>query len=68
MSLLQTKTTCQNSSNFSGVRIKPIPKDIDHGQIVEFLINSGLPETYKENISIKDNGSVLLKLCQMIYV
>lgn len=46
---------------YAGVRIKSFPRDTDHGQIVEFLINSGLPESLKQLISIKNNGSVLIE-------
>ena len=43
---------------YKGVSIKNIPKDTDHGDIVEFLILSGLPEEKKDNININSNGSV----------
>ena len=53
---------------FTGVVVKNIPKDRDHGEIVEFLILCGLPEERKEDISIGRNGSVTIsnlenKLC-----
>ena len=45
---------------FSGVRIRQFPKETDHGDIMEFLVNSGLPENLKESVSIKNNGSVAI--------
>ena len=43
---------------FSGVSIKQFPKDTDDGDIIEFLVNAGLPETLKDTVGIKNNGSV----------
>ena len=40
-------------SRFTGVRVSNLPRDTDHGKIVEYLINSGLSESYKDNISVK---------------
>ena len=34
---------------------------MDYGEIVEFLIHSGLPEQMKDNVSILENGSVLIR-------
>ena len=45
---------------FSGVRIKNIPKDVDHGRIVELLVQSGLPDEKKEQVTITNNGSVTI--------
>ena len=45
---------------FSGVVVKNIPRETDHGEIVEFLILSGLPENRKEDISIGLNGTVTI--------
>ena len=50
----------QDSSKFNGVRVSSFPKDADNGQIVEFLVNSGLPEERKDDISIKRNGAVII--------
>ena len=55
------KTTSQDSSKFTGIRVSSFPRDTDHGQIVEFLVSSGLPESMKNNISIKQNGAVLIE-------
>ena len=48
------------SGNFAGVRIRQFPKDTDHGEITEFLVGSGLPETKKDHIIIKINGTVII--------
>ena len=48
-------------SKFSGVCIKQIPKDTDHGDIMEFLVKAGMPESLRGNVEIKNNGSVSLK-------
>ena len=52
------KANHEDSDKYEGVSIKTFPKDTDHGDIVGFLIYSGLAESQKENIHIKDNGHV----------
>ena len=54
-------TSQQDPTKFTGIRISSFSKDTDHGQIMEFLVNSGLPDSYKDNVSIKQNGSVLIE-------
>ena len=49
------------TERFTGVQIKQFPRDIDHGEIVEFLVASGLPEKKKENITIMNNGTAIIK-------
>ena len=34
-----------NTEKFTGVSIKQVPKEIDSGEILEFLIKCGLPES-----------------------
>ena len=46
---------------FSGVSIKQIPRDTDHGDIMEFLVGAGLPDNLKESVEIKGNGSISIK-------
>ena len=46
---------------FSGVSVKQFPRDTDAGDIMEFLLMSGLPETHKESVLIKSNGAVTIK-------
>ena len=41
--LTPAKTPSPNTEKFTGVSIKQFPKDIDHGEIIEFVINCGLP-------------------------
>ena len=55
------KLSSDDSEKYGGVIIKTFPKETDHGEIVEFLISSGLAETQKDNIQIKDNGSVTIR-------
>ena len=43
---------------FSGVNIKQFPKNVDTGEVMEFLVRSGLPESNRENVVIKPNGHV----------
>ena len=47
-------------NKFTGVSIKQFPKDCDNGEIMEFLIKSGLPENKKDNVTINKNGTVLI--------
>ena len=54
------KLPSHDPSKFGGVSVKMIPKETDHGEVIDFLINAGLPETHKENVSIKTNGTVMV--------
>ena len=55
-----TKQTSE-PEKFKGVSIKQFPKDTDHGDIVEFLVTSGLPESVKDTVVIKLNGTVIIQ-------
>ena len=55
------KQLTQNRNAFTGICIKTFPKDIEQGQIIDLLIDSGLPETNFDDISFKSNGSVVVK-------
>ena len=46
---------------FAGVRIKQFPRDIDQGDIIEYLCHNGLPEDKKESVQINSNGTVIIK-------
>ena len=46
---------------FRGVVIKQFPKDTDDGEVMEFLTTAGLPESLKESVLIKDNGTAVIK-------
>ena len=37
------------------------PKDADHGEVIEYLIETGLPEALRDNIDIKNNGVVFVR-------
>ena len=46
---------------FAGVSVKQFPKETDPGDIVEFLVMSGLPEVLKDSVVIKPNGTVTVR-------
>ena len=50
-----------NPDSFGGVSIRQIPKETDSGEIMEFLITSGLPETLKDNVVITSNGVINIR-------
>ena len=45
---------------FNGVCVKQIPKDTDHGEIIEFLSVNGLPDDKIENVQINSSGAVFV--------
>ena len=47
-------------SKYKGVTIKTFPKETDPGDIMEFLVTSGLPDTYKDSVQIQPNGTVII--------
>ena len=55
------KTSSPNIEKFTGVSIKQFPKEIDHGEIIEFIINCGLPEGKTENITINQKGTATVQ-------
>ena len=56
-----TKTDSPNIERFNGVSIKQFPKEIDHGQIIEFIIQSGLPTEKAELITINNRGTAVVR-------
>ena len=46
---------------YSGVSVKQFPKEADHGDIIEYFINAGLPEDLKDSVEIRANGKVTIK-------
>ena len=50
-----------STEKFTGVSLKNIPRDTDHGLIVELLIQSGLPESKKDSITINARGTVTIR-------
>ena len=46
---------------FTGVSIRQFPRGTDQGDILELLVNNGLPETKTENVSFNNNGTVIIK-------
>ena len=55
------KASTDNSDKFAGVSIKYFPKEVDHSQIVDLLVESGLPTNNMQDIDIKTNGSVSIR-------
>ena len=49
------------TDKFTGVCIKQFASDIDHGDIFDLLVESGLPEGKKEAVSISKNGRVIIR-------
>ena len=49
------------TDKFTGVCIKQFSSDIDHGDIFDLLVESGLPEGKKEAVSISKNGTVIIR-------
>ena len=54
------KSIVENESVFSGVIIRSFRKEIDNGEIVEFLMQMGLSVSHKDDIIFKLNGTVLV--------
>ena len=49
--------TVSDPENFDGISLRNFPKEADHGDIMEFLIKSGLPTDVKEKVYIKPYGT-----------
>ena len=45
---------------FGGISIKQFPRDTDSGEIIEFLVNAGLPESAKDTVLVKPTGMVTI--------
>ena len=41
-----------NPEKYKGVSIKPFPGDLDHGAIIEFFVQSGLPRDKKTMLTL----------------
>ena len=48
------------AEKFTGVSINRFPRSADHGEIMEFLVKCGLPESKKDNVNI-NFGKVIIK-------
>ena len=49
-----------NTESFAGVSIKSFPRGVDDGEIMEFLVKCGLPESKRESVRI-NSGKVIIK-------
>ena len=50
-----------DKEKFTGVVVKNIPKEADHGEVVEYLVQSGLPDFKREEITFTDGGQVYVR-------
>ena len=48
-------------TKFTGVSVKNIPKEADPGEVVEFLVMSGLPEAKRNEVVISSTGAVTIR-------
>ena len=56
-----TPYKCVSSpEKFTGLAIKAFPNDMDHGEIVEYLVKIGLPEGCRDLIKISNKGKVTI--------
>ena len=55
------KSHVPDTAKYTGVSIKQFPRETDHGKIIEFLVNCGLPESQKDKISITNKGTATIK-------
>ena len=55
------KVPVGDGDNYAGVVITRFPKGMDHGEIMEFLCRSSLPESKQADVLIKENGKVTIK-------
>ena len=46
---------------FTGVSIRQFPRNTDHGVIIEFLVNSGLPDSKRDSVTFNNHGGVMIK-------
>ena len=56
-----TKDPNSNASKFTGVSVKQFPKGADHGEIMEFLVERGLPDSKKEQVNISNSGTAIIR-------
>ena len=49
------------TEKFTGVSIKQFLKEVDSGEIIEFIVKSGLPESKVRNITINDRGTAVVR-------
>ena len=54
------KAPISNENLDTGISIRKFSKDADQGEIIDFIIENGLPEDMKENIHFKESGVVTI--------
>ena len=55
------KCAAENTKKFTGVSIKTFPKEADHGDIIDFLVKSGLPRSKTDNVTINGRGTATIR-------
>ena len=60
-SFTPVKEPTRDEEKYAGVTIRQLPKDVDHGEVMELLCQSGLPEEKKDDTIISHNGIVSIK-------
>ena len=50
-----------SQGSFTGVSIKQFPRSADQGEIIEFLVKSGLPDSKKDGVTFNNQGGVMIK-------
>ena len=59
-SFIPPKVHPLDTSKFTGVTIKQLPRDADQGEVVEFLINCGLSENHRDKIKFGIKGIITI--------
>ena len=49
------------ADRFKGVVVRNFPKDTDHGLIMEYLVQNGMPEKNREYVTFASNGSATVR-------
>ena len=55
------KYASENTKKFTGVSVKTFPKEVDTGEIIDFLVKAGLPESKTDNVTISSRGTATVR-------
>ena len=50
-----------NTEKFTGVSIKQFPKEVDSGEVIEFIIKAGLSQSKADNITLNEKGTAVIR-------
>ena len=59
-SFTPAKAVVRDEEKYAGVSIRQLPKEVDHGEVMEFLCAQGLPDEKKDEVIITPNGVVTI--------